>query len=91
MKGEGGNGFRLCILGDLNGWIANGTRAGITGVCGVPERNNNGRREVEFCAERGLCVGNTYFKHRSLHKYIRVASGEDGVEVKSRINLVLVQ
>ena len=44
---------------------------------------------MEFCTERGLCVGNTYFKHRSLHKYTRVARGQDGVEIKSMINLVL--
>ena len=59
-----GNGYRLCILGDLNGWIVGRTRAGIIGAFGVPGENDNGRREVEFCAERGLCVGNTYFKHR---------------------------
>ena len=51
----------------------------------------NGRRVVEYCAERGLCVGNTYFKHRSLHKYTRVAKGQDGMEVKSMIDLVLVK
>ena len=46
---------------------------------------------VEFCEEWGLCVCNTYFKHRSLHKYTRVARGEDGVEIKSIIDLVLVK
>ena len=44
-----------------------------------------------FCAERELCVGNMYFKHMSLHKYTRVARGQDGVEVKSMIDLVLVK
>ena len=33
-------------------------------------------------------MGNTYFKHRSLHKYTRVARGQDGVEIKSMIDLV---
>ena len=33
----------------------------------------------------------TYFKHRSLHKYTRVARGRDGVEIKSMIDLVLVK
>ena len=61
-----GNGYRLCILGGLNGWI---------GAFGVPGENDNGRRVVEFCEERGLCVGNTYFKTRSVHKYTRVARG----------------
>ena len=35
----------------------------------------NGRRGVKFCDERGLCVSKTYFKHRSLHKYTRLARG----------------
>ena len=46
---------------------------------------------MEFCAEGGLCVDNTYFKHRSLHKYARVSRSQVGVEVKSLIDLVLVQ
>ena len=33
----------------------------------------------------------THFKHRSLHKYTRVARGRDGVEIKSMIDLVLVK
>ena len=68
-----GNGYRLCILGDLNRWIGNRMKAGITGAFGVPGENDNGRREVEFSAKRGLCVGNTYLKDRSLHNYTRVA------------------
>ena len=36
-------------------------------------------------------MGNTYFEHRSLHKYIKVARIQDGVKVKSMIELVLVK
>ena len=54
-----GNGYRLCILGDR-------TRAAIIRAFGVPRENDNSRGVVEFCAERGLCMGNTYFEHRSL-------------------------
>ena len=46
---------------------------------------------MEFYAERGLCIGNTYFKHRSLDKYTRVSRGQDRVEVRSMIDLVLVK
>ena len=63
-----GNGYRLCNLGDLNGWIGDRTIAGINGASGVPGENDNGRIVLEFCEERGLCVGNIYFKHISLHK-----------------------
>ena len=55
------------MLGDLNGWIGDRVRGGITGAFGVSEKNDNGRRVVEFCAERGLCVANTYLEHKSLH------------------------
>ena len=84
-----GNRYRMCILKDLNGWIGDKDRAGITGDFGIPEENDNGRRMVDFCAEKGLCVGNTYFKHMNLHKYTRVARCQDGVEEKSMIDLVL--
>ena len=39
-----GNGYRLCILGDLNRWIGDKARAGITGAFGVPGENDSGRR-----------------------------------------------
>ena len=77
-----GNWYRLCILEDLNG---------ITSAFGVPGENDNGKGGVELYAERGLCVGNTYFEHMSLHKYTRVAMGQDGMKVKSMIDLVLTK
>ena len=36
-------------------------------------------------------MGNTYFEHESLHKYTRMARRQDGVEVMSMIDLVLVK
>ena len=36
-------------------------------------------------------MSNTYFRHKSLHKCTRVAKGQDGVEIKSMIDLVLVK
>ena len=86
-----GNKYRLCILGDLNGWIEDRIRAAITAAFGVPGENDSGRGVVEFYAERGLCVGNIYFKHRSLYKYARVARDQDRVEVKSMTDLVFVK
>ena len=60
-------------------------RAGITGAFGVSGENKNGKRVVEFCAERGLYVGNTCFEHKNLYNYTRVARGQVGVEVKSMV------
>ena len=55
-----GIGYSVCILGDLNGWTGDRTRVGINGAFGVPGENDNGRRVVEFCEEKGLCVGNIF-------------------------------
>ena len=74
---EGGLGkeYRLCLLGHLKGWIGDRVRASIIGAFGVSRENDEGRRVMEFCAERELCVVNSYFEHNSLHKYTRVARG----------------
>ena len=42
-------------------------------------------------AKKGNCAGNTYFKYKSVHKYTRVARGQESVEIKSMIDLVLVK
>ena len=59
-----GNGYRLYILKDVNVWIGDRVKACISGAFEVPGENDNGRIVVEFCVERGMCVGNTYFEHR---------------------------
>ena len=42
-------------------------------------------------AKKGGTVWVTYFKHKSVHKYTRVARGREGVKIKSMIDLVLVK
>ena len=49
--------------------------------------NDNGRRVIDFYAENGISVSNTYFEHKSLHKYTRVARGQYGVKVMNMIDL----
>ena len=48
-----GNGYRLYILGDPNGWIGHRARTGITIAFRVPGENDNGRRVVEFLQRKG--------------------------------------
>ena len=43
-----GNGYRLCMLRDLNGWIGNRLRASVTGAFEVPGENDNRRKMVSF-------------------------------------------
>ena len=45
-----GNGYRLCILEDVNGWIGDRQRVDITGAFKALGENDNGRRMVEFWA-----------------------------------------
>ena len=41
-----------CVLGDR-------VKVNILGAFGVPRgENDNGKRVVDFCAEKGLCVSN---------------------------------
>ena len=42
------------MLKDLNRWVGDRVRLGITGIFEVPGENDNGRKMVEFYAERGL-------------------------------------
>ena len=46
--------FRLWELGNMKRWTGNRVRGGIISGCGVRRENDNGRRVVEFCSERGL-------------------------------------
>ena len=46
---------------------------------------------MKFCAEGLVCVSNACFKCRSLYKYTRVARGQDGMDIKSMTDLVLVK
>ena len=60
---KAGNGYRLCMLGDLNWWVRDRVRIGITSAFIVQRQNDNRRRVIDFCAERELYVGNSYFDH----------------------------
>ena len=86
-----GNRHRLFVLGDRNGWVRDSLRVGINGGFGVPGENDIGSRVIDFCTERGFFVCNSYFEHKLSHKYTWVARGQDGVEVKSMIDLLLAK
>lgn len=38
-----GNGYRLMIMRDLNGWIGNIMWVGVTGALGIDGKNKNGK------------------------------------------------
>ena len=72
-----GSGERVCLLGDLNARVGSNMVGEVVGPWGVGEMNRNGDEMVSVCVERGMCVGNTWFKKRDIHKYTWV-SGMNG-------------
>ena len=73
--------------GDMNGWIGDRVvRAGITGAFGVPGENDNGRRVVGFCAERGLCAGNQSRAIRYYSPLLADSINDSGVAIAITIN-----
>ena len=47
------------MLVDLNGYVKDRMRVGITGAFGVPGEKDEGRRVIDFCVEKELSVSNT--------------------------------
>ncbi|XP_071529497.1 craniofacial development protein 2-like [Panulirus ornatus] len=69
---------RVIVMGDLNAKVSNVAVEGIIGMHGVfSVVNGNGEELVDLCAEKGLMIGNTWFKKRDIHKYTYV-SRRDG-------------
>ena len=49
--------------------IDSATWKGVIGQHGDPDINKNGRCLLQFCATNGLCIMNTFFQHKRIHKY----------------------
>ena len=61
----------LVLLGCFNAHVGidNATWKGVIGQHGDPDINKNGRCLLQFCATNGLCIINTFFQHKRIHKY----------------------
>ena len=61
----------LVLLGDFNAHVGidNANWKGVIGQHGDPDINKNGRYLLQFCATNGLCIMNTFFQHKRIHKY----------------------
>lgn len=61
----------LFVIGDYNAQL-DGSRAGFEAVVGPhgssTRTNNNGDRMRSFCTLNHLCVGNTFYAHKRIHK-----------------------
>ena len=75
----------MCVR-NLKEWVRDRLRAGINDAFGVSGEYHDGRNAADFSAGRVSCVGNTYFRNKSLYKYTRVAGGQERVVVISVID-----
>ena len=66
---ENANEVLIC-LGDLNGHIGKEVDGfeGLHGGFGIGKRNLEGKLLLEFCVEKDLCVGNSWFKKKDSGK-----------------------
>ena len=61
----------VLLLGDMNAQV-DSNRQGLEHVIGphgsAQQTSDNGERLLMFCNSNGICIGNTYFKHKLIHK-----------------------
>ena len=61
----------ILLLVDINAQV-NSNRQGLEHVIGphgsAQQTSDNGERLLMFCNSNGICIGNTYFKHKLIHK-----------------------
>ena len=61
---------QVVLLGDFNARVGSDSDSWPTclGQFGVGKMNENGQRLLEFCTYHGLCITNSFFKTKFLHK-----------------------
>ena len=60
----------ICLLGDFNAHVGTDWQAWPTclGHFGISRMNDNGQRLLNLCCQDALCITNSYFKCKELHK-----------------------
>ena len=66
--------LRVCVMGYPNGWVGHMVKKDITSEFGVAGEDE-AEGDVRFL--RRLCVCDTYFKLKSVHKYTKMGKGRD--------------
>ena len=63
------------LMGDMNAQISrnrDGFEQMIEPLGSASHTNNNGERLIFFCSIHGLCIGNSYFRHKMIHKQVQL-------------------
>jgi len=61
----------VILLGDFNAQVGNdaSVQKGVIDQYGDADTNDNGRFLLQLCCNNTLCIMNTFFQHRHLHKH----------------------
>ena len=61
----------IVLLGDFNAQIGTDSETwkGVIDRHGDSAFNENGRYLLQLCCSNGLCIINTFFQHKNVHKY----------------------
>ncbi|XP_045466785.1 craniofacial development protein 2-like [Harmonia axyridis] len=59
----------VILLGDFNARVGNGVIGGLKNRFNEETINENGERLIQTCAQNELRVNNTFFPHKSQHKF----------------------
>ena len=62
----------IVLLGDFHVHVGTDDKTwkGVIGRQGDSNTSRNGRCLLQFCDTNGLCIMNTFFQHKGIHKYI---------------------
>lgn len=79
---------KLIIMGDLNDRVGTkDVKSGeVLGAYGETSRNSNGKRIIDYCIQNDLLLMNTWFEHKNIHKYTRVAPTRNERSIISTIS-----
>lgn len=80
------------LMGDFNAKVGQVATEDVTGHCGLGERNERGRRLIEFCQETGFIIMNTLFKlpKRRLYTWKSPRDGYEGKIVRNQIDYIMI-
>ena len=86
MESAGGD-FTV-VMGDWNACIGEQPDGKEIGKYGLGTQNNRGRRLLEFCQQRKMCVTNTWFEHPKRRRYTWRTPGD---RERYQLDYIMVQ
>ena len=76
----------LFIIGDWNEKVGSQETPGVTGKFGLGVQNEPGQRQIEFCQEKTLIIGNTLFQQDKRRLYTWISPDD---QYRNQIDYIL--